>query len=79
MVCGFGPWQGFGVFVVDLEVAVDRFLQPPGAAMGAAPDLLFRQQREPAPDEVRPRCIRRRDAKVAPGMLGQPLAVLRVL
>ena len=55
LVGGFGPYDGFGIVVMNLQVAPDRGLEFVGAAEGAAANSLRGQRREPALDQVEPR------------------------
>ena len=48
LVGGLGPDKRFGVFVGDVQVAVDGSLQFGSALMHAAAQLLFGEQTEPA-------------------------------
>ena len=45
---GLGPYEGLGVFVGDVQVAVDGSLQFGAALMHAPAQLLFGEQTEPA-------------------------------
>ena len=53
-VSGLGPYEGLGVFVGDIQVAVDGSLQFGAALMHAPAQLLFREQTEPALHQVQP-------------------------
>ena len=65
--------------VRPIEVLTDGVLEGAGAAVGAALDLLFRQQRKPALDEVEPRRARRCEMHVEARMSRQPAAHARRL
>ena len=54
LVGGLGPDKRFGVFVGDVQVAVDGSLQFGAALMHAAAQLLFGEQTEPALHQVQP-------------------------
>jgi hypothetical protein len=46
LVSGFGPNERLSGGVVCVQIMPDRLFQLARAAVNAAPDLLFRQQRE---------------------------------
>ena len=55
LVGGLGPDKRFGVFIGDVQVAVDGSLKFGSALMHAAAQLLFGEQTEPALHQVQPR------------------------
>jgi hypothetical protein len=67
-----GPREGLRRFVVDGEVAIDGRLEFAGAAVDAAPELLLRQQGEPALDQIDPGRALGREVQMVAGALREP-------
>src|SRR5215207_7128205 len=53
-VGGFGPPEGFGIFVVPVDEGTDIGFERSGRGMNAAPQLLAGELREPALDLIDP-------------------------
>ena len=73
LVGGLGPDKRFGVFVGDVQVAVDGSLQFGSALMHAAAQLLFGEQTEPALHQVQPRGAGGCEVHMEAGPLGKPV------
>ena len=78
-VSGLGPYEGLGVFVGDVQVAVDGSLQFGAALMHAPAQLLFGEQTEPALHQVQPRGAGGREMNMEAGPLGEPVRISAVL
>ena len=72
LVGAFGPHEGLGLLVADVDELPDGALELAHTAVRAAPNLFGRQFPEPPLDEVQPRAVRRREVDVKPWALGQP-------
>jgi hypothetical protein len=55
LVGSFGPNEGFGGFVVDIEIMPDRLFQFACAAVNAAPESVFPSGEQKAFHQVDPR------------------------
>src|ERR1700733_13428465 len=55
LIGSFGPDKRFGIFVVLVQVIPNCFFQFTRTAVNTTPDLLSRQQREKAFDQIDPR------------------------
>ncbi len=55
MIRGFGPDEGFGVVVGDIDVAQDGVLEFAGASEDTTSELFFGESGEPSLDEIEPR------------------------
>ena len=72
-VSGLGPYEGLGVFVGNVQVAVDGSLQFGAALMHAPAQLLFGEQTEPALHQVQPGGAGGREMNMEAGPLGEPV------
>src|SRR5918994_2325365 len=72
LISGLRPDERLRLLVRDREIVRDRGLELAGAAMRATPDLLLRQGREPALDQIHPRRPGRREVQVEARMPSQP-------
>ena len=79
LVGGLGPDKRFGIFVGDVQIAVDGSLQFGAAPMHAAAQLLFGEQTEPALHQVQPGGAGGCEVHMEAGPLGQPVADQRRL
>src|SRR5260370_18320789 len=70
---GFGPAEGFGIFVPVGQKAGDGLLQARDAVEAAAANGLRGDQAEPALDQVEPRGAGRGEVHVQARVRGQPL------
>src|SRR5260370_28873829 len=70
---GFGPAEGFGIFVPVGQEAGDGLLQARGAVEAAAANSLRGDQAEPALDQVEPRGAGRGEVQMESRVRGQPL------
>src|SRR5262249_48933083 len=66
------PHEGLGVAVCDVDVLTDGGLELASAAMDTPAELLLRQRREPALDEVGPREAGGREMQMKARVTGQP-------
>ena len=79
LVGGLGPDKRFGIFVGDVQIAVDGSLQFGAALMHATAQLLFGEQTEPALHQVQPGGAGGCEVHMEAGPLGQPVADQRRL
>ena len=61
LIRGLRPHKRLGASVGERDIPTDGGLQLAGTAMHAAAQLLLRERREPALDEIDPRTPRRRE------------------
>ena len=73
------PDEGFGIFVIQTDIFLNRRDQLRHAMEHAASDAFARDLTEPALDEVQPRRTCRREMQMKTGTLRQPLLHLRML
>jgi hypothetical protein len=73
LIGGFGPTEGFGVFVPVGQEAGDGLLQARDAVEAAAANGLRGDQAEPALDQVEPRGAGRGEVQMEARVGGQPL------
>ena len=74
LVCGFVPDEGFWILVVVSNVDADGLFQLFGRAMHAAAELFFREQSEPALDQIEPAGRGGREMQMEARSFHQPVA-----
>jgi hypothetical protein len=74
LIRGLDPDEGTRILVAAVQPSSDRLLQCLSGAMGAAPDPLLGQFREPALDQVQPGRVGGREVEVEARMPDQPAA-----
>lgn len=77
MVCGLGPYEGFGIVVDGLDVVSDRALQFMGRTMRAAADFFLSQVGKEPLDLIDPGCRGWREVEMPAGMSREPPADCR--
>src|SRR6266446_10162024 len=73
LVRGLGPNERLGLRVVDVDELADGLLEFGDATVTAASDLLLRQLREPALNEIEPGAVGRSEVDVEARPLGEPV------
>jgi len=74
LVSRLRPHKRFGIGLMGIDEFLNGRFQLRHAPVGATPQLLVGQFREPSFDEIQPRPIRRREMDVKARPLGEPVA-----
>ena len=74
LVSRLRPHKRLGIDLMGLDEFLNGRFQLRHASVGATPQLLVGQLREPSFDEIQPRPIRRREMDVKARPLGEPVA-----